>query len=484
MGKRFEKSGASQPERVDATGFVVRKKKMVIRPSVIAAAVAFLIGVVSLSFAIILITDNNRNGAISSVQEQASDLLPDPEYTTDVDEPTDVDESIDTDDPANADESTETAVPPTDVHNAPTGKIGMFDPSFDYSANKRYKVAYLALKCKASFELFYEPALAHWASLMNVDFTGIDFADDSDKLLRQIPQICKDYDGVILDVYDETLYDRLYNLLEQSGTPWINFNTPFRADGGNGALLHPCVEIDQHYIGAMLAEHLYNQAKISWPDVPMSEFGFISVDYSTVPEFHELERGAFSKIAEIDPDMANNRYFVADYAYEAIPVSGILANRPNISHWLIHAEAENLAMEAVQNLNSSGYSDTSLVVTSFGALLVQQWDKGIQSALKSAFYFSYTIQAEPVFGALYTFMNGDATPETIFPEWKDVHESTKYGSFAKMIPPVYEIQFETYKRVLKWADIYAGTNDYPDYPSSDITRDSYPNTAQVPDSYK
>jgi hypothetical protein len=200
-------------------------------------------------------------------------------------------------------------------------------------------------------------------------------------------------------------------------------------------------------------------------------------------------------LTELDADMATNRFFIADtiegYLYDAAIskqiVTGILTSNPGIKYWIVFAEIDEMAQGAAAALDGAGFTDTSWV-SSFSEFrdtdIHLQWDDGEQSAWKSAIVIPQAIYTEPIFGALYAFMNGDATPETIFPEWKNVHEGTKYGSFAIRLLPFYELTFENYKHVLAWSDVYAESNNYPDYPRGGITRGTYPNSVPVPDSYK
>ncbi|MDR0490003.1 MAG: hypothetical protein LBH28_01985 [Oscillospiraceae bacterium] len=398
--------------------------------------------------------------------------------------------------PANGNE-TPSSTPPSaspdgPIDNAPTGEIGMYDPNYNYSANKTYKIIYLVSNNTSGLYTESGKSFAHWASMSNVDYQGLqDFAGDTDAFFSSLPQLARDYDGIIMDA-DATMYDRVYEVMEPIGTPWMSFMGAPRDDNGLGALMHPYIGFEQYDVGAKHAEYLYEKAKVTWPSVPMSDFGFISVDWSVAPPVHARETGAHDKLMELDADMATNRYFVADAGSLGPPtsdnaqqlVSTVLSMNPGIKYWIIFGEIDDLAQGAAAAIDLAGLTDTTWVTTFGGTALQQQWDAGRQDAWRSANFLPQVIFTEPIFFSLYAFMNGDATPETIFPEWKNVHEDTKYGSFATRLLPWYEILFDNYKHMLKWSDVYAGSNIFPDYSADGISRDDFSNTVPIPANYK
>ena len=53
--------------------------------------------------------------------------------------------------------------------------------------------------------------------------------------------------------------------------------------------------------------------------------------------------------------------------------------------------------------------------------------------------------------------------------------------------PAFWIEYETYKHVIKWSDIYAGSDYYADYPAEfngkEITRDDFSVRVEIPEGY-
>jgi len=386
------------------------------------------------------------------------------------------------------------ATPDEPVDNQPTGEIGMFDPNYDYSVNQRYKIIYLVSNNTSGLYTETGKSFEHWASQSNVDYQGlIDMGGDVDAFFSQLPQLARDYDGIVMDA-DATMYDRVAEILDPTGTPWMSFMAAPRDETMDSKpLLHPYIGFEQYDVGSFIAEYLINKAKETWPDVPMSEFGFITVDYSASPPLHYREIGAFEKIQAIAPEfIAENRYFVADTATLGMftadnsqqVVNSVLAMNPHITRWLVFGEIDDMAQGAAAAIDLMGYNDDSWVTAFGGTALQKQWDAGRQSAWKSAQYLPQSIFTEPIFFTLYAFMNGDATPESIFPEWKNKNEDTTHGSYASRMLPYYEITVDNYKHVLKWSDVYANSNIFPDYPADGISRDAYSATLPVPAFYK
>ena len=374
------------------------------------------------------------------------------------------------------------------VDNSFTGEIGMYDPDYDYFANPRYKVQYIVSNNTSG--LYTQSALAyqHWADLMNVEFGGLlDFGGDDDALFSQLPQLARDNDGLIFDA-DATMYDRVYEIMKDTGVPWHSFMAaPRDYSHPDAPLVSSYVGFEQYDVGVMYADYLIGVAAEFWPNVPIEEFGFITVDFSTAPPLHERENGCYARLSEINPDMAANRYFVADTAINFFDadtsqqvVSAVLSMNPQIEYWLVFAEIDDMAQGAAAALELAGLTDTSFVSAFGGSALVNQWDSGVQTAWRSAFYLPQTIFTEAIIGSLYAFMNGDATPETVFPQWRNSNESREFGWFPTRLLPFYEIRFEDYQHMLAWSDIYANSNMFPGYPRDGIDRNTYPNSVPVP----
>ena len=395
--------------------------------------------------------------------------------------------------PATTTQAPNTSTEPTSsepVDNSFSGEIGMFDPDYDYSANPTYTVQYVVLATQGLYEAF-DAAFKHWASKMNINYLGMqEYGGDKDAYLSNLPTLAKNCDGLLIDP-DSLMYTRCAEILAEENCPWMGCMAPARdEEAADKPLLNPFVGFDHYQVGAIFPPKLLEFKDKLWRDVPIDDFGFITVDFSVAPPLHDRERGAFDTLSTLQPDMAENRYWVADTSINTFDVdtssqvvSAVLSQHPEIEYWLVFAEVDDMAKGAAAALDSMGLTDNSCVMTFGGTGLQIQWDADVQDAWRAACFLPQTIYAEPIIGALYAFMNGDATPDTLWPDW--VNASDKGGpdhNYASRILPYYWIEYDNYKAMLKWSDIYAGS-DFFDYPTEGLDVNSYSARVAVPNYY-
>jgi hypothetical protein len=388
--------------------------------------------------------------------------------------------------------SSDTTSPSADPTVNPVGgEIGMYDPNYDYTANPRYKVQYIVLQTQGLYEAMND-AFEHWASLMNIEYLGMqDYGGDKDAYLSNLPTLAKANDGLLVDP-DAMQYNRVAEILDELGTPWMGcMAAPRDYEAEGKPLIHPFAGFDNYQIGYIFGETLIKYKDKFWPDVPIKEFGFITVDYSVSAPLHSRETGCKDALTASAPELMD-RYFVADTSINTFDVdtssqvvTSVLAQHPDIEYWLIFAEVEDMAKGAAVAIDTMGLTDNTCIAD-FGCVALQaQWDAGQQDAWRVAGWLSQTIYAEPMIGALYAFMNGDASPETIWPNWINVNDcGGESGTYASRLLPFYWMEYDNYKEMMKWSDLYAGSNNYPNYPADGITRDSYSSGAEVPAYYK
>ncbi len=374
-----------------------------------------------------------------------------------------------------------------DISNEYTGEIGMYDPNYDYNANPRWKVCYYVLATSVLYEAFGD-AFEHWCSVMNLEYGGlIDYAGDKDAYLSNLQTIATEYDGVLLDP-DAEQYKRCAEILNEAGTAWMGCMSDARDYAAEGKpLLHPYIGFNQYDVGKICAEYLIGYYQKTFPDVPADQIAWSCIDYSTSPTLHMRETGFYETITAHDPTIAD-RYWVADTAIATFDLdtsntvmSAVLAEHPEYEYWMVFGETDTQSQGAAVAFDTAGLTETCATVTFGGTGLQLQWDAGIQDSWVAACYLPQTIYAEPIIGALYAFMSGQATPETIFEDWIPLDEPAPY---ARRSLPAFWIEYENYKHVIKWSDIYAGSNFYADYPAEfngqPITRDDFSTTVKIP----
>ena len=97
---------------------------------------------------------------------------------------------------------------------------------------------------------------------------------------------------------------------------------------------------------------------------------------------------------------------------------------------------------------------------------------------------------------LWAFMSGQATPDTIYPEWVDVNDKgdvidengnvVEEHFIPKVLLPVQVITKDNYKQYLEWSDLYAyGPGEKGDYDYEPVTDiNMFPARMDPPESYK
>ncbi len=374
----------------------------------------------------------------------------------------------------------------------PLDKIGFYDPDYDYSQNKKFKVAYMVLGMTA-FNNDFDKAFEHWASLSNVDYTGIWSAADNDSFLTQI-RAFKDqgYDGLLMDP-DMMIYPAIAEICDEIDMQWMGGMgqaMKWKDDGSPDGLVHPYVGHNHFTFGTACANKLLDYAAQTWPDVPLSDIGYMAIDMALSPPLHQRVEGAMQAWAEAGAP--NGNMFIADVggdmtldAAQNVAMAQLTTNA-QYDHWLIFGVVDDFAQGAANALENLGFADNSCVATVGGSMLRTAWDEGRTSAWRYAYNTPNTIYGEPIFFALYAFMSGQATPETIWPSWvnKSPDSVANFGdTYAQLLLPSYWMEYETYKTLYAWADVYAQDNTFG-YPNEGITRDQYPSRLAIPESYR
>jgi ABC-type sugar transport system substrate-binding protein len=376
----------------------------------------------------------------------------------------------------------------TDLEN-----ISFFDPNFDYSSNKKFKIKYLTASGGPLYEDMSK-ALEHWSSVMNLQYDGYWSANgDNDLYLNQLQTaIDQSYDGLILDP-DITIYPAVIE--KMNSNPQVKYMAvmaPIRDINSTDdpqTLLHPFVGHDHYQNGSFMTDKLIEYAETTWSDVKMEDIGVIEVDLSISQPLHDRERGArdrWNEVTGLEDNFftldASSGNFDADTARNL--VMPLISTETKYTHWLVAAAMDDFAIGAAAALDSLGLTDKSCVVTIGGSSLVQQFDAGQETAWRYALYTAQTIFCEPVIGALYAFMAGYATPQTIWPQWVNASDhGAESDHFAGYLLPVFWIDKDNYKEYLAWSDVYAQSNSYPDYPHDGIERELYSSVVEVPDYY-
>ena len=374
-------------------------------------------------------------------------------------------------------------------------KIAHYDHDYDYTQNPRYKVAYLATENSALYQQSAD-AYEHWAPLFNCEFAGfLASSGDSDMFMTNLQNmIDQGVQGFILDP-DATIFPAVKALVEQyPDVKWMTQMAPPR-DGTSGEgvpigghLINSYVGHDHYDAGVLQTLRLIEWKEENFPDVPWDQWGFVAMAFSTSPPLQERVIGA--EEAWKEKTGSTHNFFVADAASFGLNLQGgidavapIISTNTQYKHWLVMGLIDDFAQAAASVIDQQGLTETSCAVTFGGSGLQMQWDAGQQDAFRYALFTAQNLYAEPIIGAVYAYLNGWATPDSIWPSWVYPFDHGADGhTYSQLRLPTVWLDYDNYKHYLEWSDMYAKADAYP-YSQEGISLDDYSPFLEVPEEY-
>ena len=358
--------------------------------------------------------------------------------------------------------------------------VGFYDPDYYYTHNPQYHIEYLTLATGTLYDT-YSDAFRIWAARLGCTYEVSSTMGNIDLYLESLETFAaQGTDGFLLDPDTATL-PRIAEIMDELDLPWMTCMASSMDE--DGRTLHPYVDFDDTEIGAQMAQWTIDYAKTAWPDASPSELGMLSLDFSVAPPLHERTIGAQSIWNQHYPTQTEN-FFVGDGAtvgtldiaagYDL--ASMVFAANPDIRYWLVCACIDDYAGGAARAAESLGIADQCVVISCGGAPLIDEWDAGADTCWKAAVYDDIALATEPIICGLYALMNGDATAETLWPEWINKNGGEVY---AVLQVPMIIITRDNYQEYLEFVDAYTGFNEY-DYPYHGT---QYPLRATPPASY-
>ncbi len=337
------------------------------------------------------------------------------------------------------------------------GIPGYYDPQKDYFDRDPYNIGFVILSVPTSMHQMFIEAYGRWGEKLNYKLTDFSANDNNDTYISMLETLAaQDYDGFFLDFPTE-LRDRALEVCDEYDLIWFPGLSMVMDDDGN--LLHPSLTIDNYGFGSDMAKWLLKTAEQEWGDFDVSTLGFMSIDFSVIADIHVRERGAYDKLAELLPDVAENRYFVADgstvnsfSAETGYNLAGaILAAHPEIEHWLIASTMDDFAAGAARAVEAAQKDDVTLITATGGTTLVAEWDAGAQSCWKSAVYYEALLASSTICAGLVSMIDGETTSETLWPNWINNGQT-----YAKLIAPCYLLTHDNYTEFFEWVDEFTG----------------------------
>jgi ABC-type sugar transport system substrate-binding protein len=362
--------------------------------------------------------------------------------------------------------------------------VGYYDPDFDYTKFPKYKIAFLSMTAGELWDAF-DIAYENWANKVNIAYTNIwaptqysaeEFISGMQTFVDQ------GYDGLILEGGVQN-YERIDEILSEQDVHWLSGLGAARTMSGDNRLLRPQIGFDNYTVGMTTVDLLVEWKEETWPDVPWEKVGMLVLDFSYADDIHTRAIGMEQRWAELFPEFGSydpapdknpENFYIGDIATATNPdqtaaqnlATQFLSNPPkDIDVWLIGTPADLYSVGAANAAEKLGMTDTVCTACQGGVALASRFDSGIDDAWRFAIFTSQQIYAEPIICMLWAFMSGQATPDTIYPEWVDVNDKgdvkdengnvIEEHNYPKMMLPVQVIDKDNYQAYLEWTDLYA-----------------------------
>jgi ABC-type sugar transport system substrate-binding protein len=380
----------------------------------------------------------------------------------------------------------------------PGGGPGSADPldlvgRYSYYEGKdlpAYKFIYISVGA-LPYNLEFADGMKIWADKVGSTCDVYHAADDADFMNQLATLKQQGYDGVIIDP-NALLYKQAADILDEQGLPWngcmgtaIEFTETYESLG----LIHPYIGFDDKTIARMSVDKLVEHARTNWPGVGFDEIGFITLDFviayqlslratSAVEQWQNVYGGTGDNTFVGDP----GQMLATDDSRNA--VVSIVSAHPEFDYWLVYGVIETMALGAASGLEEQGIDTDHCAAAYMGGNGAEiQWAQGQDTAVKYVLDVPTIIYAEPLFFTVYAFVNGGATPETIYPSWRnpDPYYGQRYAMLT--LAPLWK-DATNYNDIAAWANAYIGVYYYyAGETSRPVTADSFSLYADPPSNF-
>jgi ABC-type sugar transport system substrate-binding protein/predicted small lipoprotein YifL len=343
-----------------------------------------------------------------------------------------------------------------------------------------YKFIYFSVG-SLPYNLEFADGMKLWAEKVGSTCDAYHATDDTD-FMNQLATLGEQgYDGVIVDP-NALMYEQTAKILDEQGLQWVGamgtaivFDETFQSKG----LIHPYIGFDDVTVAQMSVDKLVEHAKTNWPDVGLDEIGFITLDFSIAYQLSLRARSGVDQWRNVHGGTDDNTFtgdpgqmMATDDSRNA--VVSIVSAHPEFDYWIVYGVIENMALGAASGLEEQGIPVDRCAVNYMGGNSAQiQWAAGQETAIKYVLDTPTIIYSEPLFFTCYAFVNGDATPESIYPSWRN--PDPYFGQdYATLMLATFWKDPTNFNDIAAWANAYIGADYYEvGETSKPITADSY-----------
>ncbi len=338
-------------------------------------------------------------------------------------------------------------------------EIGFFESGVDPQSRDTYNIIHMYPYTLLLFELMTE-CFNVYSDELNCTVTPSTTESDMDMFVQNIELYAGqgNVDGIIV-IIDPPTADRITEVLDESGIPYIAWCNSVRDE--NGVEYVPSVGLDQYSAAQTTVQWLYDNYSNYWGDIDTSKIALMNINASISADLNDRAVGAEDKFNELIPDNAGvfNVDMVADFTQEGAynQASATFSGNPDIEYWFVTNVVEMYSQGAARAVEAMQKEDTVLITDVGSDILCSEWETNYDGPWVSCLAISNYLYAAPTICGLIALIDGTATWDTLWTDMRAEGDTyTFYGAASQMITKdTYKDYFNTY------ADMAGAPLPYP-----------------------
>ncbi len=339
----------------------------------------------------------------------------------------------------------------------PHGDAGWYTDDVDWFARDPYKIAFIYSQAFALTDMEGQ-SFKRWSERVNFEYAEFNGNQDNELFLNHM-EVCasQGWEGMILQP-DATIGVRVDELADELGIAWMPGVTPIVDENNN--LLQPMVTLGTKYQADLANDWLIDNYKTYWGDIELSgpTMGYMCLTIASNPILKMVYDYSVSGIEEAYPGVnvydgdCINFGVSADAGYQV--VSATMAAHPEIEHWFITSALEDYSQGAAQAAAALNIEDKVLICSNGANILIPLFESNSNGkSWVAGIYYAQDIFCEPLVCGVIAMLDGRATPESLYPEWK-----APGATYANILCETKVVTKETYQDYLDYIDNYINGN--------------------------
>ena len=308
----------------------------------------------------------------------------------------------------------------------PHGPVGWYSDDVDWFARPAYKIAFIYDNASATTDLL-DQALQSWSSRVNFEYTSFNANSNADSFINTMGVLAQQgYTGMVLNP-DATYIDRVKVAAEEHKINWLPGFVPLLDENGNPMCAQESLGVK--YQADLMMDWLHDVYRDYLGDIDTSKLGLISTSQSVVPVLKAVSDFCIQIFQERYPEAAANAFEVDTVAFGFDANAGynsaapFIAAHPEVEYWFVVGSIEDVVQGACRAIDAAGLTDKTVAISCAANLLMASWKSGTDTGCyKAGVYYSMEIYMEPIVCGVIAMLDGRATQETLWPEWKDPNQ--------------------------------------------------------------